>query len=44
MVYLNYIKKILAYAIKLLAHTKVLKSIILLFLILQIFIKGYIPN
>ena len=44
MVYPNYIKKILAYIIKLLAHTKVLKSIILLFLILQVLIKGYMPN
>ena len=44
MVYPNYIKKILAYAIKLLVHTKVLKSIILFFLILRVLIKGYIPN
>ena len=44
MVYLNYIKKISVYMIKLLAHIKVLKSVILLFLILRVFIKGYIPN
>ena len=31
MVYLNYIKKILAYIIKLLVYTKVLKSTILFF-------------
>ena len=44
MVYPNYIKKILVYAIKLLAYIKVLKSIILLSLILRVLIKGYIPN
>ena len=44
MVYLNYIKRILAYAIKLLAYTKVLKNIFLFFLILRVFIKGYMPN
>jgi len=44
MVYPNYIKRILAYIIKLLAHAKALKNIILLFLILQILIKEYILN
>ena len=44
MVYLNYIKRILAYIIKLLVHAKVLKNVILPFLILQILIKGYMPN
>ena len=44
MVYPNYIKKILAYVIKLLAYAEVLKNIILLFLILQVLIKGYMPN
>ena len=44
MVYLNNIKRILAYAIKLLIYTKVLKNVILLFLILRVLIKGYIFN
>ena len=44
MVYLNYTKRILVYIIKLLVYTKVLKNVTLLFLILQVFIKGYIPN
>ena len=44
MAYLNYIKRTLAYIIKLLIYTKVLKNITLLFLILQVLIKGYIPN
>jgi len=44
MVYLNYIKRILAYIIKLLAYTKVLKNVTLLSLILQILIKVYMLN
>jgi len=44
MVYPNYIKRILAYVIKLLAYTKALKNITLLYLILQILIKEYILN
>ena len=44
MVYLNYTKRILAYVIKLLVYAKVLKNITLLSLILQVLIKGYIPN
>ena len=44
MVYPNYIKKISAYAIKLLVYTKVLKNITLLSLILRVLIKGYMPN
>ena len=44
MVYPNYIKRILAYIIKLLVYIKVLKNIILPFLILQVLIKGYMPN
>ena len=44
MVYPNYIKRILAYVIKLLVHAKVLKNITLPFLILQVLIKGYMPN
>ena len=44
MVYLNYTKRILAYIIKLLVYTKVLKNVTLLSLILQVPIKGYIPN
>jgi len=44
MVYPNYIKRILAYVIKLLAHTKVLKNTTLLSLILQIYIKEYMLN
>ena len=44
MVYLNYIKKILAYMTKLLVYIKVLKNITLLFLILRVLTKGYIPN
>jgi len=42
MVYLNYIKRISAYVIKLLAHIKALKNVTLLSLILQILIKEYI--
>ena len=44
MVYLNHIKRILAYVIKLLVHAKVLKNTTLPSLILQVLIKGYIPN
>ena len=44
MVYPNYIKRISAYAIKLLAYTKALKNITLLSLILQILIKEYMLN
>jgi len=44
MVYPNHIKRILAYAIKLLAHTKALKNVILLSLILQILTKEYMLN
>jgi hypothetical protein len=44
MVYLNYIKRISVYIIKLLAHAKVLKNIILPYLTLQILIKEYILN
>jgi len=44
MVYLNYIKRTSAYAIKLLAYAKVLKNITLLSLILQILIKECILN
>jgi len=43
-VYLNYIKKTSAYAIKLLAHAKVLKNTTLLSLILQILIKECVLN
>ena len=43
-VYLNYIKKISAYAIKSLAHVKVLKNATLLSLILQIFTKECVLN
>jgi len=43
-VYPNYIKRILAYVIKLLAYTKVLKNITLLSLILQILIKECVLN
>ena len=44
MVYPNYIKKISAYTTKLLVYIKMLKNTTLLFLILQVFIKGYMPN
>jgi hypothetical protein len=44
MVYPNYIKRISVYIIKLLVHAKVLKNTTLPFLILQVFIKGYMPN
>ena len=44
MVYPNYIKRISAYIIKLLVYTEVLKNITLPSLILQVLIKGYIPN
>ena len=43
-VYPNRIKRILAYAIKLLAYTKVLKNTTLLSLILQILTKEYMLN
>jgi len=43
-VYPNYIKRILAYIIKLLAYAKALKNITLLSLILQILIKECVPN
>jgi hypothetical protein len=44
MVYPNHIKRISAYIIKSLVHTEVLKNITLPFLILQVLIKGYMPN
>ena len=42
--YLNYIKRTLAYITKLLVYAKVLKNITLFSLILQVLIKGYMPN
>jgi len=44
MVYPNYIKRTLAYAIKLLAYAEVLKNVTLPSLILQILIKECVLN